>query len=129
MLNEQQLEERCLGWFQEAGWRFAHGPDIAPDSSVPERTDYRQVVLRERLLAALARINPHIPAAALEQAAHALQTVSEPQMVVRNRGVHRLLLNGVLVEFVAGQGCPVSVGIKQLPGPARAAHGRCAVWW
>ena len=85
MLNEQQLEELCLGWFQDAGWRFAHGPDIAPDSSAPERTDYRQVVLRERLLTALARINPHIPPAALEQAAHALQTVSEPQMVVRNR--------------------------------------------
>jgi type I restriction enzyme R subunit len=102
MLNEQQLEEICLGWFQEAGWRFAHGPDIAPDSSAPERTDYRQVVLRERLLASLARINPHMPAVALEQAAHALQTVSEPQAVVRNRSVHRLLLNGVLVEFAVG---------------------------
>ena len=102
MLNEQQLEELCLGWFQDAGWRFAHGPDIAPDSSAPERTDYRQVVLRERLLTALARINPHIPPAALEQAAHALQTVSEPQMVVRNRSVHRLLLGGLLVEFAVG---------------------------
>jgi Type I site-specific restriction-modification system, R (restriction) subunit and related helicases len=91
-----------LGWFQDAGWRFAHGPDIAPDSSASERTDYRQVVLRERLLTALARINPHIPPAALEQAAHALQTVSEPQMVVRNRSVHRLLLGGLLVEFAVG---------------------------
>ena len=102
MMNEQQLEELCLGWFQEAGWRFAHGPNIAPDSSTPERTDYRQVVLRERLLASLARINPHIPAAALEQAVHALQTVSEPQMVVRNRSCHRLLLDGVQVEFSVG---------------------------
>lgn len=102
MLNEQQLEELCLGWFQEVGWRAAHGPDIAPDSGTPERTDYRQVILLERFLAALSRINPHIPAAALEQAAHALQTVSEPQMVVRNRSVHRLLLNGVLVEFAVG---------------------------
>jgi type I restriction enzyme R subunit len=103
MLNEQQLEELCLNWFQQVGWRFAHGPDIAPDSSAPERTDYRQVVLRERLLAALARINPQIPAAALELAVHALQTVSEPQMVVRNRGVHRLLLSGVAVEFEVGE--------------------------
>ena len=31
MLNEQQFEDLCLGWFQEAGWRFAHGPDIAPE--------------------------------------------------------------------------------------------------
>jgi type I restriction enzyme R subunit len=102
MLNEQQLEELCLGWFRETGWRCAHGPDLAPDSSAPERTDYRQVVLRERLLTSLARINPHMPPAALEQAVHALQSVSEPQMVVRNRSVHRLLLNGVQVEFAQG---------------------------
>lgn len=103
MLNEQQLEKLCLSWFQQVGWQFAHGPDIAPDSNAPERTDYHQVVLRERLLAALARINPQIPAAALEQAVHALQTVSEPQMVVRNRSVHRLLLSGVSVEFEVGE--------------------------
>lgn len=102
MLNEQQLEELCLGWFQEVGWRIVRGPDIAPDSNTPERTHYRQVVLGERLLAALARINPHIPASALEQAVQALHSVSEPQMVVRNRSAHRLLLNGVLVEFAAG---------------------------
>ncbi|UNL99051.1 type I restriction endonuclease subunit R [Stutzerimonas stutzeri] len=102
MMNEQQFEELCLGWFQETGWHFVHGPDIAPDSDAPERTDYRQVILRERLLVSLARINPHIPAAALEQAAHVLQTVSEPQMVVRNRSCHRLLLDGVQVEFSVG---------------------------
>ncbi len=104
MLNEQQLEELCLGWFQETGWRFAHGPDIAPDGPTPERGDYREVFLRERLLAALARINPDVPRFALEQAAHELQTVSEPQQVVRNRACHRLLLNGVSVEFPLGDG-------------------------
>ncbi|KFX62387.1 type I restriction endonuclease subunit R [Paraburkholderia fungorum] len=103
MVNEQQLEELCLGWFQESGWRFLHGLDIAPDSASPERTEYRQVILRERLLAALVRINPHIPRSALEHAAHTLLTVSEPQMAVRNRNVHRLLLTGVQVEFAAGE--------------------------
>ncbi len=102
MMNEQQLEDLCIGWFQETGWRFVHGPDIAPDGTNPERADYRQVILRDRLLAALARINPHIPAAALEQAVHVVQTISEPQAVVRNRSFHRLLLSGVAVEFSAG---------------------------
>ncbi|MCP2008054.1 type I site-specific restriction-modification system R (restriction) subunit [Duganella sp. HSC-15S17] len=102
MLNEQQLEELCLGWFQAAGWRYAYGPDIAPDSNTPKRTDYRQVVLRERLLTSLARINPHMPPTALEQAVHALLSGSEPQMVMRNRSTHRLLLNGVMVEFAQG---------------------------
>ncbi len=102
MLNEQQLENLCISWFQETGWQFVHGPDIAPDATNPERADYRQVILRDRLLAALARINPQIPTAALEQAAHTLQTISEPQAVVRNRSFHRLLLSGVAVEFAVG---------------------------
>ena len=34
MLNEQQLEDLCISWFQETGWRFAHGPDIAPDMAL-----------------------------------------------------------------------------------------------
>lgn len=102
MMNEQQLEELCIGWFQEAGWEFVHGPDIAPEGVNSERADYRQVILRDRLLAALARINPHIPASALEQAIHTVQTISEPQAVVRNRSFHRLLLSGVVVEFAEG---------------------------
>ena len=99
MLNEQQLEDQCIAWFQQAGWRYAHGPDIAPEGGQAERADYRQVVLRDRLLAALARINPQIPAAALEEAAQTLLRVSEPLAVVRNRAVHRLLVGGVEVAF------------------------------
>lgn len=102
MINEQQLEDLCLGWFQDAGWRYQPGQDIAPDSATPERTDHRQVILRERLMSALARINPSIPPAALEQAAHALQTTNEPHPVVRNRSVHRMLLAGISVEFSVG---------------------------
>jgi len=104
MLNEQQLEDLCIDWFQQTGWQFAHGPDIAPEGDLPERADFGQVVLRERLLAALARINPQIPTAALEQAAHTLQAVSEPMLVVRNRAVHRLLLGGVDVSFAKADG-------------------------
>jgi hypothetical protein len=44
MLNEQQLEDQCLAWFQQAGWHYAHGPDIAPEGAHAERAGYRQVV-------------------------------------------------------------------------------------
>ncbi|KKW68758.1 DEAD/DEAH box helicase [Lampropedia cohaerens] len=103
-ITEQQLETAAIGWFGELGWQYANGPDIAPDSDHPARTDYRQVVLREHLLAALAHINPQIPAAALEQAAHELLTISEPLLIARNRRMHRLLLSGVTVEFAEGEG-------------------------
>ena len=101
-MTEQQLEDTAITWFQQLGWQYANGADISPDSSSPARSDHRQTVLREHLLSALSRINPHIPAAALEQAAHELLTVSEPLLIARNRRVHRLLLTGISVEFAVG---------------------------
>ena len=86
MMNEQELEDLCIGWFQEAGWRFATGPSIAPEGVNPERADYRQVILRDRLLATLARINPHIPIAALEQAVHSAEIKLDSTKLGRDVG-------------------------------------------
>jgi type I restriction enzyme R subunit len=103
-MNEQALEALCISWFRETGWLFAHGPDLAPEGVAAERADLREGVLRQRLLGAVARINPQIPAEALETAMHTLLTANEPQLVARNRRFHRLLLGGVAVEFARGDG-------------------------
>jgi type I restriction enzyme R subunit len=101
-IKEQQLEDLCIDWFGALGWAFAHGPDIAPDSDTPARADYRQVTLHDHLKAALTRINSHIPTSAIDQAIHELLTVSEPQLIARNRHIHHLLLSGITVEFSVG---------------------------
>lgn len=48
-MTEDQLEHEGLGWLAEVGYATAYGPDLAPDGASPERADYRQVVLVERL--------------------------------------------------------------------------------
>lgn len=30
-ITEEHLEELTLTWFQDSGWEYRHGPDIAPD--------------------------------------------------------------------------------------------------
>lgn len=55
-MTEDQLEQQCLEWFAEDGWEIAHGPDLAPDDPLPERVDYRQVLLLADLEAAVRRI-------------------------------------------------------------------------
>lgn len=102
MITEQELENYSISWFQELGWQHAEGSSIAPDGQSPARTDYRQPILRDRLLAALSHINPHVPVAALEQAMHEMLTVSDPLLIARNRRAHRLLLAGIQVEFSVG---------------------------
>lgn len=100
MLTEQQLEDLCLTWFENTGWQVVKGGDIAPDSDQPARTDYRQVWLQDHLLDAMARINPDIPRSALEQALQTLKAINDPQPIVRNRRIHKLLRSGITVDVV-----------------------------
>lgn len=103
MTTEAQLESLCLGWFQDTGWSYLDGPSLSPEAAVPERTGYEQVVLRRRLVAALGRLNPGIPAAAIDDAAHVLCTLDHPSLVQKNQAFHRLLREGVRVEFSEGE--------------------------
>lgn len=51
MINESVLEVTALAWFEQNDWEVLNGTAL-------ERDDFRSVVLRDRLLAALRRINP-----------------------------------------------------------------------
>ena len=66
--SESTVEDAALAWLESIGWQIAHGPDIAPDMLAAERRDYGEVVLAQRLRDALARLNPTLPADALEDA-------------------------------------------------------------
>lgn len=98
-MTEDQLEQLCLEWFAEGSWEVAHGPDLSPDGDAPERADYRQVLLLADLEAAIRRINPHLPEAAVEQAVAVVRKPQSLDVATSNRAFHRLLLDGVPVEY------------------------------
>jgi type I restriction enzyme R subunit len=102
MITEDQLEQQCLGWFREGGWETVFGPDIAHDGAAPERANYREVVLVQRLTRALARLNPGVPATVLDEAVQRLLKLDHPVAEQRNRDFHRLLLSGIKVSWREG---------------------------
>ncbi len=97
--TESEVEECALDWLENLGWKVAHGPDIAHDSPQPERSGYGDVVLERRLRDALARLNPALPAEAIEDAFRKLTRPEGATLEARNRALHRMLVNGVTVEY------------------------------
>ena len=103
-ISESVIEDATLAWLEELGFSIVHGPVIAPGEPAAERGDYGQVVLEGRLRAALARLNPNLPAEALDDAFRKLTRPEGPTLEARNRAVHRLLIDGVTVEYRHAQG-------------------------
>ncbi|MDE0165830.1 MAG: type I restriction endonuclease subunit R [Bryobacterales bacterium] len=102
--TESEVEAAALEWLEAVGWKVAHGPDIGPHAEGAERTDYREVILEQRLLAALDRLNPTLPTEALEDALRKLARPEGSTLETRNRAFHRMLADGVTVEYPATDG-------------------------
>ena len=120
-LTESDVEQVALEWLASVGWKVAHGPDIAPDTPSAERTDYGEVVLAQRLRDALAAMNPHLPAAALEDAFRKLIRPEGATLEARNRAFHRMLVEGVTVEYRVDEGAirGAQVQVIDFDEPAR----------
>ncbi len=103
-VTESVVEQATLAWLEAGGWRVAHGPEIAPDMPAAERANYGDVALAQRLRDALARLNPTLPAEALEDAFRKLTRPEGADLIRRNRALHRLLVNGVTVEHRTREG-------------------------
>jgi len=102
--TESIVEDAALSWLKTLGWRVVHGPNIAPETPAAERTSYGDVVLAGRLRDALARLNPQLPTEALADAFRKLTRPEGATLEVRNRAQHRLLVDGVTVEYRATDG-------------------------
>ena len=121
-ITEADVEHAALNWLEGLDWRIAHGPDlsacdaclrathrqaqagIAPDTANAERSDYGKVVLEQCLRNALVDLNPALPAAALEDAFRKLTLPEGSTVESRNRAFHRMLVDGVTVEYRADNG-------------------------
>ena len=103
-ITEDIVELAAIETLQELGWSYLHGSVIAPDGSAPERRSFGDVVLTGRLEAAIARINPDAPEAARAEAMRRVLTGELPDLVEENRRIHKLLTEGVDVEYRADSG-------------------------
>jgi len=99
LITESQIEQVALDILSELGYKILYGPDIAPDGTKPERKDYSDVVLVDRLRCAIDEINPSVPSVAKDEAVRKLLRFESPSLVVDNQRFHSMLVNGVDVEY------------------------------
>ena len=100
-LSESALEQALLDQLHGLGYSIASDREIGPDGKSPERESNREAVLRKRLRAAIARLNPHMPEEAQDDALRKVLASEMPSLTEENRRLHALMVDGVDVEYYA----------------------------
>ena len=95
--------EQVLGWDSVYAWNHE---TFGSDGTLG-RADAKEAVLIRDLRAALERLNPNLPASAIDDALREMTVYDVSRsMVQHNRDFYRLLRGGIPVEYKDAQGPP-----------------------
>ena len=103
-LSKAEVEQALLAQFQTLGYCIECEENIGPDGKWPERESHTEVVLQKRFKAAVARFNPALPQEAQAEAVRQVLQSELPSLLEENRRLHKLLTEGVDVEYDASDG-------------------------
>lgn len=101
-LCESAIEEMAIEELQSLGYTYISGVDLAPDALNPERSSYGDVLLMGRLQTAVHKLNPTIPADAIQGAVRKLSRIATSNLLADNEEFHKMLVDGVPVEYRKG---------------------------
>jgi type I restriction enzyme R subunit len=88
-LTESVIEDFAIELFERLGYFYEQ----------PERENYSDVLIIERLQSAINHINPTIPESAKEQALKEVERIHSPELLANNETFHRMLTEGVKVTY------------------------------
>ncbi|VVC76422.1 Type-1 restriction enzyme R protein [Aquicella siphonis] len=103
-LSEDDIEQALLNQLRTLNYAIEREENISPDGLNPERESHDVVILRKRLEDAVVRFNPHIPGEAQQEAIRKIMQSELPSLIEENRRIHKLIVEGVDVEYYAKDG-------------------------
>ena len=108
--EELKVEQPAIAQLIKLGWTYVPGASLAPATAsknaqpTAERAYYRDVVLVNRLEAALRRINPWISAENLGKVMRELTHPNHAALMEYNQSIYDMLVNYLSVEQDLGKG-------------------------
>jgi len=100
--SEAAWEQLTLDALGELGWLPVAGEKIAPGSG--ERDSWDELLIRPRLLAALQKFNPTVPAQYLAQAVAEIASPKSKDAIAENLRIHQYLVDGFRLSYIDTDG-------------------------
>lgn len=90
-ITENEIELFAIELFEKLGYDYIYAPDL-------ER-NHEEVLLKDRFLNAIEKINPSLPHNALHDAIKQCERIKSSELLSDNEAFHKLLVEGVKVDM------------------------------
>lgn len=100
-INENTIEQSAIATMQSLGWDYTYGKTILLGCQNEWRERTGEVILKPLLAAAIAKLNPDLPAAEVENVVAMVCRADTGDLAERNRGAYEWLRNGVPYRYQA----------------------------
>lgn len=111
-MNENHLEEASLEWLQAHGYDVLTGADVSPGGAHEGRSKFSEVVLADRLRAAIQRLNPDLSGEEIDQAVALLAGYSSQSVIDANKEIYEWVRNGAPVSRTDADGVPGTIRVR-----------------
>ena len=89
-ITENEIELFAIELFEKLGYSYIYAPEL-------ER-NHEEILLKDRLLNAVEKINPSLPQSAIEDAIKQIERIKSSELLSDNETFHKLLVEGVKVD-------------------------------
>lgn len=90
-MTENEIELFALELFKKLGYSYICATELD--------RNYEEVLLKDRLLNALEKINPSLPYSAIEDSIKQIERIKSSELLSDNEAFHKLLVEGVKVDI------------------------------
>jgi type I restriction enzyme R subunit len=100
LIFETDVENNAINYFKDLNYEYLCGYDIEPEKKLEERTDFKNVILVNRLKKFLLKKNSNIPLKIIDSV---ISQITNPELFnifVINKLLHRKIVSGLNVSFL-----------------------------
>lgn len=101
VIQEKNIEEEVIGILRGLGYEYVAGKDLK------ERSHLREVILEQRMVNALCRINPDMSTSdvqgAVQEIVRKVEECNADNLYSKNKNLYNVLIQGIPIETESGQ--------------------------
>lgn len=101
LTESYMVENSAISWFKEIRYLYIPGSDLIPESG--ERESYRDVILKERFIRAIKKLNPSLTDNLAEEVYEKVRNIDHPDFIIKGKIFYQYLTEGVKLTYREGK--------------------------